>query len=441
MTKIQGLVFFGIIAGGTTLSIVSLNKWGKRVEVEESPAPAVSTADEPKPGSGQPMNPADTTPAAPEAQPALEPSKPGAADPQALARDLARLLESGDIDAILKMAADGAVSPEIKKELEKLLRGKNFKADPENPVSELAKSPDGERWVIHMKDAATGEKVEIYADVSKAQGGQGWEVKKLSLPPGGDGMQQAAGQDGAAGDALSVAYEFAKAVMARDFEKARKMTNPGKITDERVAALMIAIEDGEFHLRQDKPMVVTLARDDLAWVLARLDSSNGGSEFAIEMNPGGALGWEIHGLTFSKVIATIANASGAGDVAYTPIVADPQGGDSLVLYFEFDEDGLNSRSGKQLAIVADILRQDPKRRIHINGHADALGTDDYNRGLSDSRAAAVSSALIGMGVAQDQVVTKAYGEAMPRRPNFNPDGTDNPSGRSQNRRAEVYLDF
>ena len=448
MTKLQGFVFFGIIAGGTTLSIVSLNKWGKRVEVE-NPSPAVAAPDEPRPGGDRTMPPADSLP---EGKPAPDPAStkaempaphapplsPGAGSPQMLAQTLAELLEKGDIEAVLGMAAEGAVSPEIKQQLETMLRGKGFQADPENPVTELAKSPDGSRWAIHLKNSATGEMAEIFADVAKARDGQGWEIAKLSLPidlPGG----MATGAAGA--DALSVAHEFAKAIMAKDFERARRLTSPGKITDERVAGLLIAIEDGGFRLREDKPLVVTLARDDLAWILTRVESANGSSEFAIEMNPGGTLGWEIHGLTFSKVIATIANAAGTGDAAYTPIVADPKGGDSLVIYFEFDEDALNSRSRRQLAIVADILRQDPKRRLHINGHADALGTDDYNQGLSDRRAASVSSALLEMGIAQGQVVTEAYGSAMPRRPNFNPDGTDNPDGRSQNRRAEVYLDF
>ena len=443
MTKIQGLVFFGIIAGGTTLSIVSLNKWGKRVEVEEPP-PAVSTPDGPGSGGGQAMSPADTPPEG-KTNPAPGSGKPeppappsGAANPQMLTKNVASLLEKGDLGAILEMAGEGAVSPAVKKQLEMLVEEKGLKVDPDNPVTELAKTADGARWVIHLKNAATGEKADLYVDVAKAPGGKGWEIQKLALP-----AEMAAGGAMQAGDAdaLSIAHEFAKAIMNRDFERARKLTNPDKITDERIAALMIAIEDGEFHLRGSKPLVMTLERDDLAWVLTRVDSANGSSEFAIEMNPGGENGWEIHGVTFSKVIATIANAAGAGDVAYTPIVADPKGGDSLVLYFEFDDDVLNNRSRKQLAIVADILRQDPKRRIHINGHADALGTDQYNKGLSDNRAASVSTALIEMGVANDQVVTEAFGEAMPRRPNFNPDGTDNPSGRSQNRRAEVYLDF
>ena len=244
-----------------------------------------------------------------------------------------------------------------------------------------------------------------------------------------------------AADALTVAHAFSKAIVERNFDLARQLTDPETVTDERVAALMIAMEEGDFRLRQEKALVVTLSREDITWVLTRVDSAEASSEFAMEMGKEPEAGWLINGLTFSKLIAALAEAGGAGGVAYAPIVADPQGGDSLVLYFEFDEGEVSVRTARQLEIIAGILKQDPERKLHINGHADALGSDNYNETLSNNRAASVRKTLIGFGVAPGQVLTKAFGEAMPRRPNFNPDGTDNPGGRSQNRRAEVYLDF
>ena len=69
------------------------------------------------------------------------------------------------------------------------------------------------------------------------------------------------------------------------------------------------------------------------------------------------------------------------------------------------------------------------------------GSDDYNVNLSNQRANSIREALISMGVSPEQVVTEGFGSTKPRRPNFNPDGSDNPIGRSENRRAEVYLDF
>lgn len=241
-------------------------------------------------------------------------------------------------------------------------------------------------------------------------------------------------------DALTVAHAFSKAVVGRNFPAARALSDPATVTDERVAALMIAIEEGDFQLKEDRPLVVTLSRDDVTWVLTRVEGGEMRSEFALELGKADDT-WAVNGLTFSKVLTALADQAGGGDVAYSPIVEDPMGGDSLVLYFEFDESGLSPRANRQLAIIADILSQGADRVIRINGHADALGTDAYNAGLSDQRADAIRNGLISMGVSPDQVVTEAFGATKPRRPNFNPDGTDNPTGRAQNRRAEVYLDF
>ena len=102
---------------------------------------------------------------------------------------------------------------------------------------------------------------------------------------------------------------------------------------------------------------------------------------------------------------------------------------------------MTERTRRQLAIVSDILKQSPTRKLRINGHADAKGSDDYNAQLSEKRASSVRDTLISQGVTPTQIITEAFGETRPRNPNFNPDGTDNTSNQSRNRRAEVYLDF
>ena len=375
----------------------------------------------------------------------------------------------------MELAGEKAVSPAIRPQVEGLLKDENWVPRPTGPMSALAKSAGSVRWAIHLQKAQEAI-TEIYVDLATSEDKSAWIVKKIALPldfvektglapgagtlkpgepgapgapgakpgskPGSKGIPMPAVGGSDAADALTVAHAFSQALVQRNFELARKLTDTERVTDERVAALMIALEEGSFHLREDKPLIVTLSRDNLTWVLTRVDSESAASEFAVEMGrPDPEAGWKIHGLTFSKLIAALADAAGAGGVAYAPIVADPQGGDSLVLYFEFDADGVSARSARQLRIVADILRADPSRQLHINGHADALGTDAYNEELSNRRAAAIREKLVEFGVADGQIVTKAFGEAMPRRPNFNPDGTDNPDNRSQNRRAEVYLDF
>jgi outer membrane protein OmpA-like peptidoglycan-associated protein len=112
-----------------------------------------------------------------------------------------------------------------------------------------------------------------------------------------------------------------------------------------------------------------------------------------------------------------------------------------VLYFEFDQAELHPRGLHQLDIIAGLLKSDPARKMRITGHTDALGTDDYNARLSAARAKNVNNRLIELGVAGAQIETIGFGSKAPLDPDKLADGTDNPEGRSRNRRTEIYLDF
>ena len=120
---------------------------------------------------------------------------------------------------------------------------------------------------------------------------------------------------------------------------------------------------------------------------------------------------------------------------------NPAGGETLALYFGFDEDVMSPRTSRQLEIVAAMLRSDPAKKITLSGHADALGSEEYNNELSANRADTVRDFLAEAGVSAEQIVTIAKGASQPRRPNFTESGEDNPDGRRANRRTEIYLDF
>jgi outer membrane protein OmpA-like peptidoglycan-associated protein len=151
--------------------------------------------------------------------------------------------------------------------------------------------------------------------------------------------------------------------------------------------------------------------------------------------------WRLVEINLDQLLADYARRIAGGDVYYTPLVKNPKGGDTLVLYFDFDEGGLTERTARQLQIVAEILKTDPEKKLTISGHTDALGTEEYNDSLSSQRATSVKQTLIRLGVAEGQIATVAKGQTQPRRPNFTESGEDNPTGRRANRRTEIYLDF
>jgi hypothetical protein len=105
--------------------------------------------------------------------------------------------------------------------------------------------------------------------------------------------------------------------------------------------------------------------------------------------------------------------------------------------FEFGKSELTPAAQAALEEV-DTQIEATTGTITIEGHTDAIGDDASNQQLSEARAASVQAALqdkLGSGFTFNAV---GFGESRPVAPNTNPDGSDNPDGRAQNRRVEIH---
>jgi outer membrane protein OmpA-like peptidoglycan-associated protein len=94
---------------------------------------------------------------------------------------------------------------------------------------------------------------------------------------------------------------------------------------------------------------------------------------------------------------------------------------------------LKPEARERLAKVSGILLAYSSLKIAIEGHTDAVGTDEYNQHLSEQRAAAVREYFIGQGVAPPSVSARGLGKMQPIASN------DSPEGRQRNRRVELVL--
>jgi outer membrane protein OmpA-like peptidoglycan-associated protein len=108
--------------------------------------------------------------------------------------------------------------------------------------------------------------------------------------------------------------------------------------------------------------------------------------------------------------------------------------------FDFDKAELRPQAAVALGRVAEIIRQRAPRAVRIVGHTDALGSDAYNRQLSERRARSVEQWLASHGGTLPPVQATGRGEEDPVAPNVTPAGADNPEGRQRNRRVEVLLE-
>jgi len=79
------------------------------------------------------------------------------------------------------------------------------------------------------------------------------------------------------------------------------------------------------------------------------------------------------------------------------------------------------------------LQKYDKTAVHVIGHTDSTGTDEYNQGLSRERAVSVARYVRDAGLERQRLNVEGRGESEPRESN------DTASGRQSNRRVEIYL--
>jgi outer membrane protein OmpA-like peptidoglycan-associated protein len=102
--------------------------------------------------------------------------------------------------------------------------------------------------------------------------------------------------------------------------------------------------------------------------------------------------------------------------------------------FDFNQTAIKPQFVPVLDDVARVLNQYPSTTVDIVGHADSVGSDDYNLDLSRRRAAAVADFLVQRGrVLPDRLFVDGQGERYPIASN------DTEAGRAQNRRVEIIL--
>ncbi|AKF03287.1 OmpA family protein [Sandaracinus amylolyticus] len=91
-------------------------------------------------------------------------------------------------------------------------------------------------------------------------------------------------------------------------------------------------------------------------------------------------------------------------------------------------------SAPLLSEIADALLRNPAiRRVEIQGHTDSNGDDAHNMDLSQRRAEAVRTWLIGLGVEADRLTAQGYGETRPLVPNITA------ANRARNRRVQFII--
>jgi outer membrane protein OmpA-like peptidoglycan-associated protein len=101
--------------------------------------------------------------------------------------------------------------------------------------------------------------------------------------------------------------------------------------------------------------------------------------------------------------------------------------------FAFNSAQLQPQAQEALDRLVDLLKQNEALPLRVEGHTDNVGKADYNRDLSQQRAAAVVDYLQGHGIAAALLKAVGHGDTRPLGPN------NTPEERQRNRRVEVVL--
>lgn len=102
------------------------------------------------------------------------------------------------------------------------------------------------------------------------------------------------------------------------------------------------------------------------------------------------------------------------------------------ILFDSGSDKIKGESYQTLKEIGQLLTDDPKLRVSIEGHTDSDGTDEYNMTLSQKRAASVKNYLIAnYKIAPERLESKGWGESKPI------DKNNTPEGKANNRRVEL----
>jgi OmpA-OmpF porin, OOP family len=94
---------------------------------------------------------------------------------------------------------------------------------------------------------------------------------------------------------------------------------------------------------------------------------------------------------------------------------------------------IDPKSYSQLDEVAEMMKENPRIEIQLEGHTDNVGGSKANLELSQKRVEAVKRYMVDRGIAKGRIQTKAFGGSQPLRNEMTPEA------RAANRRVEMRI--
>jgi len=117
-----------------------------------------------------------------------------------------------------------------------------------------------------------------------------------------------------------------------------------------------------------------------------------------------------------------------------PVIIE-KGRQTLNVEFDFDKSTIKKGYFDDIDALVKVMKDYPDLNVVIEGHTDSVGTDVYNKKLSQRRADAVKKYMVESGINANRVKAQGFGESKPIASNKTKEG------RQKNRRVEAAVDY
>ena len=118
-----------------------------------------------------------------------------------------------------------------------------------------------------------------------------------------------------------------------------------------------------------------------------------------------------------------------------PVIIE-KGRQTLNVEFDFDKSTIKKGYYQDIDNLAQVMKDYPDLNVVIEGHTDSVGSNAYNKKLSQRRAESVKKYMVEKGgIDANRLKAQGFGEEKPIASNKTKEG------RQQNRRVEAAVDY
>jgi outer membrane protein OmpA-like peptidoglycan-associated protein len=104
-----------------------------------------------------------------------------------------------------------------------------------------------------------------------------------------------------------------------------------------------------------------------------------------------------------------------------------------IVYFDFNKTSVIDAYQATLDSISRKMLSSPNDTLYLIGHTDNIGSENYNRQLSQARVEAVTRYLVSKGINAERINVKYYGKDYPVASN------EDEVGRQLNRRVDILI--